>query len=287
MAFDVYKMVTDRIVNMIEQEQILPWDKPWLTIGGTLATNGVSHKPYSLINQLLLGADGGEWYTYKQVESLGAKVKKGEKSSTVVFYKMMEYPEKNEDGEEVVKRVPLLRYYNVFRREQTTLEPIEVNLNKDLEELPQAEDVFQDYIDRENITLEIETSNRAYYSPTNDTIHLPLKEQFVDSNSFFSVAFHESAHSTMKADRCNREADRYGKNVAFGSEEYSKEEAIAELTSSMILSTLGIENIKTIQRNASYIDSWLKQMKEDSHFLISVCAKAEKAANYILGVTEA
>lgn len=79
--------------------------------------------------------------------------------------------------------------------------------------------------------------NNAYYSPNHDLIRLPLFEQFTDANEYYSTAFHESVHSTMKESRCNRAEDRKGKLVAFGSEEYNKEELVAEIGSANLMNT--------------------------------------------------
>lgn len=108
---DVYSIVTERIIHQLEQGYI-PWKKPWVDCKeGTF--NRISRKPYSLLNQLLLVHDG-EYATYKQWEQIGGKIRKGEKSEIVVFWKMQEVTEKMETGEIQVRNIPFLRYYNVF-----------------------------------------------------------------------------------------------------------------------------------------------------------------------------
>ena len=79
---DIYKEVTDRIIAQIEQG-IIPWQKPWVSAGKVIShTTG---KPYSLLNQMLLGRPG-EYLTFKQCEKEGGRVKKGEKARMVVFW---------------------------------------------------------------------------------------------------------------------------------------------------------------------------------------------------------
>ena len=85
--FDVYQKVTDRLVEMMEGGEI-PWHKPW---SGTMdgAINYESRKPYSMLNQMLLGKPG-EWLTYNQVTARKGKIRKGAQSGFVVFCKWME-----------------------------------------------------------------------------------------------------------------------------------------------------------------------------------------------------
>ena len=86
----------------------------------------------------------------------------------------------------------------------------------------------------------------------------------------------------MKESRCNRAEERKDKLVAFGSEEYSKEELVAELGSASIMNMLGIETRKSFRNSSAYIQSWLRVLKNDVKFIVSASSKAEKAVNYIL-----
>lgn len=225
----VYEMVTDRIIAQLEQG-IIPWEKPWSGIRSG-AYNRISKKPYSLINQMMLKYDG-EYASFKQWQQLGGHVRKGEKSEIVVFWKITPVEEKQDDGTIIKNSIPLLRYYNVFHISQVEgVEPLTKDELKDIEPIEAAENILRDYITRENIRLEHAAGDRAYYSPNRDMIHLPLMEQFRDASEYYSTAFHEATHSTMKESRCNRMEDRKGKLVAFGSNEYSKEELVAEIGS--------------------------------------------------------
>lgn len=141
---------------------------------------------------------------------------------------------------------------------------------------------MHDYWSREDITVEHMASDRAYYSPSRDLVHLPLFEQFKNANEYYSTAFHESVHSTMKESRCNRAEEREGKLVAFGSNEYSKEELVAEIGSANLMNIIGIESQKSFRNNAAYIQNWLSVLKNDVKFIVSASSKAEKAVKYIL-----
>lgn len=87
----------------------------------------------------------------------------------------------------------------------------------------------------------------------------------------------------MKESRCNRAEDRKGKNVAFGSAEYSKEELIAEIGSANLMNIIGIETNKSFRNSSAYIQGWLSKLQSDVKFIVSASSKAEKAVDYILG----
>lgn len=282
MSINVYELVTNRIIEQLENN-IIPWEKPWSgTIDG--AFNRVSKKPYSILNQMLLKYDG-EYASFKQWKDLGGHIRKGEKSEIVVFWKMYPIKEKQNDGTEIIKTIPLLKYINVFHISQVDgVEPLKQKVTHDIEPIDKAEKILNDYWNRENITIEHVKGDKAFYSPMFDKIQLPLFEQFKQSEEYYSTAFHESIHSTMKTSRCNRQEDRKGKVVSFGSEEYSKEELVAEVGSAQLMNIVGIETTKSFRNSTAYIQSWLKVLRNDNKFIVSASSKAEKAVNYILGI---
>lgn len=281
MSINVYEMVTNRIIEQLENN-IIPWEKPWSgTIDG--AFNRVSKKPYSILNQMLLKYDN-DYASFKQWKDLGGHIRKGEKSEMVVFWKMYPIKEKQDDGTEIIKTIPLLKYINVFHISQVDgVEPLKQKVTHDIEPIDKAEKILNDYWNRENITIEHVKGDKAFYSPMFDKIQLPLFEQFKSSEEYYSTATHESIHSTMKTSRCNRQEDRKGKVVSFGSEEYSKEELVAEIGSAQLMNIIGIETTKSFRNSTAYIQSWLKVLRKDNKFIVSASSKAEKAVNYILG----
>ena len=283
MGKSVYEMVTERIISQLEQG-VIPWEKPWTGIRSG-AYNRVSKKSYSLLNQMLL-KHNGEYATFKQWQGLGGHIRKGEKSEIVVFWKIQPVEEETEDGTKEIKQIPLLRYFNVFHISQVEgVEPLPKEELNGIEPIDKVESILHDYWNREGIEIEHTASDDAYYSPSRDLIHLPLFEQFKDTNEYYSTAFHESVHSTMKESRCNRAEDRKGKLVAFGSNEYSKEELVAEIGSANLMNILGIESDKSFRNSTAYIQGWLSVLKNDVKFIVSASSKAEKAVDYILGGT--
>ena len=268
---------------MLEQG-IIPWTKPWAgTRSG--AFNRITKKSYSLLNQMMLKHDS-EYATFKQWTDLGGKVRKGEKSEIIVFWKIQNIVELNEDGEEERKQIPLLRYYNVFHVSQVDgVEPLpEEEIETELEPIEEVDKILMDYITREGIKLVNEKSDDAYYSPSRDLIHLPLMEQFKNVEEYYSTFAHESVHSTMKESRCNRIEEN--KRVSFGSTDYSKEELVAEIGAANILNMLNIETSNSFKNNTAYIQSWLAVLKNDVKFIVSASSKAEKATKFILNICD-
>jgi antirestriction protein ArdC len=279
---NVYEIITQRILEKMK-EGYIPWKKPW--IGSAGSYNIVSKKPYSLTNQILLDHRGA-YATFKQWQNLGGKVKKGAKSEVVIFWKMQEIEEKDEDSGEIRKKnVPLLRYYRVIHVsdvEGVAYPDPEEKFNT--EPIQEAEDLLHSYLDREKISLHIlQDGNSAYYRPSDDSITLPEISQFKLAEEYYGTIFHECSHSTMKKSRCDREEEN--KRSHFGNAVYSREELVAEISSAAILNNLKIETPETFTNSAAYIQGWSRALKKDPKLFVTASARAEKAANYILGVS--
>ena len=150
----------------------------------------------------------------------------------------------------------------------------------EVEPIADADKVILDYVTREAINFNEQASNEAYYSPSRDTIVVPMKEQYQHINEYYSTTFHELVHSTGHKNRLNRLETTAV--ASFGSETYSKEELVAEIGSATILSALEIETKRTFTNSVAYIQNWLNVLKNDNRFIISASSQAEKAVDYIL-----
>ena len=271
---DIYKEVTDRMITEMERG-IIPWRKPWMACGK--AVSHTTGKPYSLLNQMLLGK-AGEYLTFKQVQQEGGYVRKGEKSHMIVFWKWVEQ-EDEETGE--VKQVPFLRYYNVFHIDQCEgiaarhMQPNTSPASAD----QTAESIITDYIRREGVTVEHHEGDAAFYQPNADRIVLPLLAQFKETAEYYGTAFHELVHSTGHMKRLAR----LDSTAHFGGEAYSKEELVAEIGAAALVNHAGLETAHSFTNSAAYVQNWLQALKNDKRFIVSAAGKAEKAVNMILG----
>lgn len=272
---DIYAEVTDRIIAQLEQG-VIPWRKPWIASGAAISHS--TGKPYSLLNQMLLGKPG-EYATFKQITDEGGRVKKGAKAQLVVFWKWIE--QEDEETKEVQK-IPFLRYFNVFHLDDC--EGIKPKHTKPLPNTAQpdeaAEAIARDYLICSGVRLIHEEGNRAFYRPSTDSITLPLLTQFKDTAEYYSTLFHEMTHSTGHASRLNR----LTKVAAFGSEEYSKEELVAEIGAAALVQHAGLETSSSFRNSAAYIQNWLKALRDDKRLIVSAAGQAEKACNLILNI---
>ena len=271
--FNIYEAVTARIIEQLE-EGYIPWAKPWTgTRSG--AVSGSTGKPYSLLNQMLLGKPG-EYYTFAQVQAKGGKIRKNEKSHMVVFWKWIE--EKDPETEEI-KQIPFLRYYNVFHIDQCEgIQPRENNPHSP-ETDAEAESIIKRYTEREGLAVYHQKGDEAYYSPARDCVVLPLLQQFKSTAEYYSTIFHELTHSTGHSNRLNR----LKRTAHFGSTDYSKEELTAEIGAAALLNITGTETGQSFRNNAAYIQNWLAVLKNDSRMIVSASGAAAKAVDFILG----
>lgn len=273
---NVYEMVTDRVISALESGNI-PWEKPW---GGCRsgAYNFITRKSYSLMNQMLL-KHRGAYGTFKQWTEKGGKIRKGEKSEIVVFWKFQIVEEENEDGEKEEKKIPILKYYNVFHVSQVEGVTVKEEELPEVKPIESAEKIKRDYVEREHIRILEYTTNEAFYSPAGDFIQVPERGQYRDANEFYSTLYHEMVHSTGHKSRLNR----LERDAHFGNEIYSKEELVAELGAAFLMNLLGIETKKTFRNSTAYIQNWIQVLKNDPRFVVSAAGKAEKAVHYIMG----
>jgi len=285
----VVEKVTNKVIELLEQGEI-PWRKPW-TIKGILPCNLVTGREYRGMNAFLLSLycydyESPYFLTFKQVKKLRGSVKKDEHAIPVVYWNWRENEVEIEDEkgetEVKVKKIPFMRYYNVFNVGQCRgLEDkipevkAEIFNNTPLE---RCEKIVDEIKDKPEIT---HGGSRAVYNPGDDTIKLPELKYFESIEGYYSTLYHELIHSTGHEKRLRRfTSDR---SPSFGSEDYSKEELIAEMGASYLCGICEIETT-TIENSAAYIQNWLGKLKSDKRMLIYAAAGAQKSIDYILDI---
>ncbi len=283
---DIYAIVTDKIINLLEQG-VVPWRRPWTSAG--LPRNLVSKKPYRGINHFLLSASkyvSPFWLTMRQANELGGHVRKGEESTIIVFWKTEDRRAETEAAREAEtdnesRRRFVLRYYRVWNVEQCELSV------RALEKLPKIETHQHDPIEAvERIIAGMpnppaieHAGTKAFYSSAADRITMPPRNLFVSAEEYGSTIFHEAIHSTGHGQRLARESITQA--AEFGSAVYSKEELIAEMGGAYLCAEAGISNA-VIANQAAYVAGWLKKLRDDRRLVILAAAQAQHAADYIL-----
>lgn len=268
----IYENITNLIIEKLKSG-VIPWHQPWTT---SFPKNMVSGKEYRGINLLILGLSTHTspfWVTYKQALKLKGNVRRGSKGMRIVFWDMRKV--NDEDDKERV--IPFLKSYVVFNLEQTEGILAPESDKPEIEPLEACESLIQGMPNRPEFHM---GGNVACYIPKTDVIRMPNKDAFVSSEDYYSTLFHESVHSTGHVSRLNRKGVE---DVSpYGSENYSKEELVAELGASFLSGITGIEG-KTLSNNAAYIGGWLKALKNDKKFVLQAASLAQKGVDFIRG----
>ncbi len=288
---DVYTRVTNSIIEQLERG-VRPWFKPWNAENAAgRITRPLRHdgKPYNGINILMLWASAEDqgfacpyWMTYQQAQRWGGHVKKGEHGSPVVYASSFTQTETGDDGQASEQEIPFLKQYTVFNAEQCE------GLPAVFYELAQAPAEKLERIDRAEAFFAATKAdiryggNRAYYAIQDDRVQMPPFESFRDAESHAATLAHELTHWTRHPSRLDRDLGR----KRWGDEGYAIEELVAELGSAFLCADLQITP-QVPECHASYIDNWLKVLKDDKRAVFSAASLASKAVDYLCGLQPA
>jgi len=277
---ELYSAITEKIIANLESAG--SWRRMW-NLPSPVSLNG---HIYQGINRLLLSADpysSRVYGTFKQICQNGGAVKKGERGTIIVFWSRKKKTDP-QSGEE--KTSFLLKYYYVFNSDQADFDEEGqakiAGMNADIADhhhqtSVEAERIIAGYPNPPRFIFS-NKDDQAYYSPALDLISVPQEKYFQSSSAFYKVIYHEMAHSTGHPSRLNR-CD--GMMNRFGDELYSKEELVAELCASFLASVVGID--ADIRNSAAYIRGWASHLRENTRWILWAAARAEKAADFILG----
>ncbi|MDE6851212.1 MAG: ssDNA-binding domain-containing protein [Lachnospiraceae bacterium] len=278
------------------KEDRIPWEQGWQS--QDRPRNVVSDYSYKGINNLWLSYIAGEkgyrdprWCTFKQAQSQGWKVRKGEKGSRVEFWSLYDTENKRKVTQEEVKKMqeqlsaaefqerikPVSSVYTVFNAEQIdgVLELDKVKIPFSAEELISQRDVLL-----KNMNVDFhEGGDRAFYRPADDSITLPLAESFQDAYAYMSTFLHEAGHATGHESRLDRPVGN-----TFGSPAYAKEELRAEIASAFTGQALGIDGMgkEHLDNHKAYIQSWIETLENNPGELYAAIRDAEKISDYLI-----
>ena len=281
MKRDIYEAITERFIEQLKRGTV-PWQKPWFAV-----QNIVSRKPYRGINALLLGSADYQspfWISFKQALDLGGHVKKGEKSTPVIYYKILE--KRDEAGNMVVRedgrpaRIPFVRWANVFNLDQT--EGIQAPAIATSENTTQPNEKAAAIVQNAKLCPIHHAGFAALYSPKDDVIRIPAPTTFHSQEDYFHTLYHEMTHATGHGSRLDREGVTQW--ARFGSELYSKEELIAELGAAFLSNEAGILDSVRFENSAAYLASWIQKLESDPRLIISAASQAQRSSDFIMGI---
>lgn len=315
-AADIYKMVTEKVISLFKNAKISDYKRAWKDDQFFIPLNYDSKKPYRGVNRLLLqerigfaGAFRNPYFlTFNQIKKHGGKLKKGTRGYEVVYYsiryvvpadkntgrkaysstnahKVIDFLDKHKLSEDIVTRIPMIRYYNVYNG--ASIEGIDFQLDKlqigravpdTAPENQAAALIVENYPNPPAIKHE---GNQAYYSPSGDYVKMPKKEQFDSINDYYRTLFHELTHSTGHDKRLDR-----GIHLMLEKEDYAKEELVAEFGAVFLSAWAGILWYNN-KNHAAYLKSWnnaIKEAENDSKFIMRAAAAAQKATDHILNL---
>ncbi len=264
-----FKEITAKLIAKIQKGKTKRWIVPW---NNSLPKNFITERSYTGINILILwdaaesqGFSTNEWLTFNQIKRVNAAVKKGEKATQIFFFKPMKIEEEDkETGKIITKTIPLLKTYNVFNIEQTTIK-IAKKQNK---RIPNIEKFIA------NTGAVIKPDHYAYYHKRYDYIGIPNINKFISKEHYYSTLLHELAHWTGHPSRLNR--DQSG---GFGSKKYAFEELVAETASCFLSAQFQIDWQE--MQHAEYLQSWLKTIENDPKILFKAASHAQKIVDFL------
>lgn len=282
-----YEQISDRLIQQLE-EGTAPFQKPWVPGELQMPHNPTTGAAYRGSNAFWLAMQGREdprWMTYKQAQSVGAQVMKGEKGTRIEYWKFHDtIPKKDTtgkpligaDGRKVVTSIQLDRprmfSATVFNAEQIQGLPKRESLAA---EPWQRHERAEAVLKASAATIQHDQSDRAFYRPSTDSIHLPGRASFPDADRYYSTALHELGHWTGHPRRLDRDL-----TGSFGSESYAKEELRAEISSLMVGSELGVGH--EIGQHAAYVKSWIKALRDDPKEILRASRDADKIKDKVL-----
>lgn len=287
----LHEQVAAALIEKLEKGTA-PWQKPWNSASNdfSLPYNAITGNRYKGINIFSLlnsGREDPRWLTFKQADSKGWQINKGEKGTLVQFVKTHDLiPKLDENGKKVLdengKNIKVRTLLEraivtaawVFNAEQVSGIPkleLKPQLKSDWDPIVRAEDLVL----LSGAVVNHRKGDEAFYSLRSDSITMPLKEQFATPDRYYATLLHELGHWTGHQDRLNRSLFN-----RFGSEGYAREELRAEIASMLIGDEFKIDHDPG--QHAAYVKGWIEMLKNNPYEIHAAATDAERIFSYLL-----
>ena len=319
---EILKKFAGMMVKIIKKANANNWKKGWMGVNGSIQglPQNISGRTYSGGNSFFLMFNTAEkgyktpvYMTFKQAKEQNLHVKSGEKSVPIFKWGLSikdengkrvseeDYNAMSQEDRATMDVRPFPKMFHVFNINQTNLEEVNkkrydaivARFKTPEQEVKDTEGMYvNEALDRmfeqkawhANIQYD-KPADQAFYSPSTDTIVLPMKEQFKlgktpeevyhDGMEYYSTALHEMAHSTGHESRLDR---KFGTQ---GTDNYAHEELIAEMTSALVGSTMGFDR-KILENNANYLSGWLNRLRDKPETITTIMTDVGKASDMII-----
>ena len=319
---EILKKFAGMMVKIIKKANANNWKKGWMGVNGSIQglPQNISGRTYSGGNSFFLMFNTAEkgyktpvYMTFKQAKEQNLHVKSGEKSVPIFKWGLSikdengkrvseeDYNAMSQEDRATMDVRPFPKMFHVFNIDQTNLEEVNkkrydaivARFKTPEQEVKDTEGMYvNEALDRmfeqkawhANIQYD-KPADQAFYSPSTDTIVLPMKEQFKlgktpeevyhDGMEYYSTALHEMAHSTGHESRLDR---KFGTQ---GTDNYAHEELIAEMTSALVGSTMGFDR-KILENNANYLSGWLNRLRDKPETITTIMTDVGKASDMII-----
>ena len=300
------KRTAEILVNAIQNTNLPEWQRGYVF---RKQYNPISETRYSKANMIHLMAASLEngwtdprWVTFPQMKAENQKyidagldpiyvLKKGSKGSLIEFHqecykdpdtgktiptnRSSDNTNSNDVSEESRNTFWVHQYYKVFNAEQfEKFPPLEREM-EDIVRVEQRNKFIENIMENSEAPIHFDQVDKNYYIPSKDEIHLVAKENWKTPELLYSTALHEIGHSTGHPSRLHRNL-KGGK----GSDDYAREELVAEFTSALLHGTYNLERAEQ-ENNAAYIKGWSQQLLSDPNAFVYAIRDAEKAIQYI------
>jgi len=292
--FDVTQHVADKLIARMKEAKTNgeSWDKPWIGGAGfALPVNASTGNEYRGVNIFSLigeaqasGYASNQWASYKQWQSKGGQVRRGETGTYIIFYKIIE----KEDG----SKLPLIRYSKVFNACQVDGVDL-VTPDETRPALAQRIESAETFFGNTGADIRHSDQRAAFYrrrstmATDSDYVHMPSMDLFKDTahstatENYYSTLAHEVTHWTGDKRRLDRE-----KGSRFGDAKYAFEELVAEFGAAFISAHLDISSEPRVD-HAHYINCWIECLTDHPKAIMTACARASDALDYLRGKQEA
>ncbi len=285
---DHYQILTMQIVDKMRES--IEYKTPWMICNFPPfnPVTGTYYKGINFISLISKGYNDPRFFTYNNLQELSKEkdqkllIKKGEHGSAVFKAIQKGIFKKNEkdENEEIAKFWMSVHAGTVFNAAQIEgLEPFIEKKLDNFEPQEEIEKIAEAFQKQTGLSIEHQDIKNPHYNYHNDTIYIPLKENFEESKDYYNVLLNLIGQSTIHNKRLNRvhkEQDEKKKSFEF---------LVGELSSYFLGARMNLSYQAQInEQQVAYLKLWVKDLENDKMLIFKAASKANQVVDYVLKV---